>query len=239
MGFVEVIFGALFYVLGFAALGTVLVAPLLMYIALAFGAGWFARRWGRIAAFGVAAALLSPLILIPALRWQHRITTYRAEAQTIQQRIAATPRLIRAQDPPKAILVRDYAFSGLDIVRPGCFESLYFKEREAIWKWDSKRGSVPSSLPDRYLEFDTVDSNRSDFGKRTKTGSRGPYELWLVEGKQRRLVDVFFIADDGRSIRHPLPPLIGPFPAHLDQTKRSTALLGFLLRATGQCPQAG
>ena len=223
--------GISLYVLSFMAIGLALVSPVLIYAGLAFWAGRLARRWSRYAAFGVSALLLSPLILLPTIHWQRQRTAYGVKSKAIQQRIALTPKLLQVENPPGAILVHDYAFPELNFGKLGCFESLYSKEGAASFQWDSKRGWIQATLPDRFMEFDTDDKGRSDFGNRERTHRRGPYELWIVEGQQRRLVDVFFMAGDGLTAI----PQIENVPKYLENGERNSALLAFLSQATGQC----
>jgi hypothetical protein len=190
------------------------------------------RRFGTV---GGLLALLA-ILALPMWGWEKTRSAYRREADTIRQRIASAPKLHHVNDPPSAILVRGYSFPEADFGVTGCFDQLFLDAGNSIGKWNPSVGNRRDKLPDRYLELDADDDRRSLFGDRHKTARRGPYELWLIQGNRRSLVDVFFLTEDGWGVvPSPLPLHCLQIPAQLPASARNTELLAFLNHATGQC----
>lgn len=213
--------------------GTLLFLPTAIFAAVALGSTVAVSRWSK----PIAGALCLVFVTGPFLAWANVRQSYRLETTVIAQRIGNAERLGRMGDAPDAILVRDYPFPESDFSRPGCFPKLFIRSGERAFQWEPTHGfSKSAALPTRYLEFILDDDARSPFGDRSRTGRRGPHELWLVEGANRKLVDVLMIEDDGHSFVPPLSPYLWRMiPTHLKNEELRPKLLHFLNRNTGQC----
>jgi len=211
-------------------LGLILLLPWIIFAGSTFSAVMLATKWGRIPALIVTLSI--PLALLVYRDYMRQ--DYRNLSEVINQKIEQTPRLGTVNNSPDSILVQGYNIPETVFGTKGCFTKLYGNSGRGDHYFDRERGWQSGELPYRYVELDVNDKSGSTFGDRTKTGRRGPYELWLHEGKTRQLIDVLFIEGDGRSV---LPPIVGSWdePTHLKNRPREIAILKFIHQSTGKC----
>ncbi len=219
-----------FYITGALIFGTILLIPWIIFAGITFSAVMLATKWGRIPALIVLFSISLALLVYRDYMRQD----YRNLSEVINQEIEQTPRLVTVNNSPDSILVHGYNIPETVFGTKGCFTKLYGNSGRGVYYFDRERGWQAGKLPDRYLELDVNDRSASTLGDRTKTGRRGPYELWLHEGNTRQLIDVLFIEGDGRSV---LPPLVGSWdkPTYLENRPREKAILKFVHQTTGKC----
>jgi hypothetical protein len=211
--------------------GTLLIIPTLIFFGIFAGSIRLAARKHILWVVPLGIALLAA----PFIAWHKHRKTYQNQADAIVSRINAAPKLGQIKNPPSTILVRGHPFPEMDFGKPNCFPTLLLQHNDStIREWNHPERLHP--LPDRYLEFDVDEQRKSPFGDRLRTGHRGPYELWLIERNQRKLVNVFFIQGDGHMF---IPPPIlfvwAMMPTSLHNRELLPAWLNFIYRTTGQC----
>lgn len=176
----------------------ILLLPPFLYLTVAYFTVSRARRVSWVAASAGAALFAT----IPFFAWQWQRSHYRQEAEAIQSRIAEARPSEQSKDLPAILLIRDQSFSWHLSTNPGelgCFERIFADNDRSIVALDTKQRFPRASLPQRYLELDSDDRRHSPFGDRKRTRGRGPYELWLWSGRERKLIDVYFMGGDGLS----------------------------------------
>lgn len=205
----------LFAVFWVVILPLVLLSPVWITALVAWAVGRYSRLGGWLVVVVAVAAVL--------VWWERGQARLAEEDAAIERQIARAPRLRIVPDAPRTLML----VGGIDgqelIEQPGCMERLFVGRagRPPIaYGSGLSPAKTREGVPTRYLQLDTDVLGRSPFGKRDSI--RGPFELWVVEGRKRRLVNVFFLPRANT-------------PSALNVVRQGGLLVEFLSRATGRC----